>query len=249
MRMKHKNQLFTQLWPLSHKSSIFQKGVNYRQDLGAVHVETLLCVNAHVLHRFGLFWNLVSGWKNVKTPPLRSRVDSESTYFAYRWCHFSAPRPLNPATSHNNNNNGGLHACVGAAEDIEPFRVTTIVPLLLHWAKKNDNHQLAIFIFFLSCSVSSSTVCLYTVHKLHAHAPSLLLCFGEFQAPPIGWNMNYSALSCFQWIRLDANILETMPRKAEERQIVWYMWTCLNCENFLTFWCGTEFTHQPVIDY
>ena len=25
--------------------------------------------------------------------------------------------------------------------------------------------------------------------------------------------MNYSVLSCFQWVRLDANILETMPKK------------------------------------
>ena len=38
----------------------------------------------------------------------------------------SSLQPLNPATSHNNNNinNGGLHACVRAAEDIKPIRVT-----------------------------------------------------------------------------------------------------------------------------
>ena len=35
----------------------------------------------------------------------------------------------------------------------------------------------AIFVFLL-CSVSSSTVCLYTACKLYAHAPSLLLHFG-----------------------------------------------------------------------
>ena len=35
------------------------------------------------------------------------------------------------------------------------------------------------------CSVSPSTVCLHTVHKLYAHALSLLLHFGEIQAPPI----------------------------------------------------------------
>ena len=28
--------------------------------------------------------------------------------------------------------------------------------------------------------------------------------------------MNYSMLSCLQWIRLDADILETMPRKMED---------------------------------
>ena len=76
--------------------------------------------------------------------------------------------------------------------------------------------RLDIFVFLL-CSVSSSTVCLR--RKLHAHAQSLLLCF-EFQAPPIGWNINYSVLSRFQWIRLDANILETMPRKTEEEKII-----------------------------
>ena len=30
--------------------------------------------------------------------------------------------------------------------------------------------------------------------------------------------MNYSVLSLFQWIRLDANILETMSRKMEEKK-------------------------------
>ena len=36
-----------------------------------------------------LFWNLVS-----KMPPLRSRLDSESAYFVYRWRHRPTPRPL-----------------------------------------------------------------------------------------------------------------------------------------------------------
>ena len=35
----------------------------------------------------------------------------------------------------------------------------------------------AIFIFFLLCSVSSSTVCFFTASKLNVHAPSPLLCF------------------------------------------------------------------------
>ena len=30
--------------------------------------------------------------------------------------------------------------------------------------------------------------------------------------------MNYSDLSHFQWIRVDANILETMPRKTEKKR-------------------------------
>ena len=51
---------------------------------GIVHMDP---VNA-------LCWNLVSGWKNLKTPPLRSRVDGESAYFAYLWLHRPTPRPL-----------------------------------------------------------------------------------------------------------------------------------------------------------
>uniref|UniRef100_A0A671U6A6 Phospholipase A2 n=1 Tax=Sparus aurata TaxID=8175 RepID=A0A671U6A6_SPAAU len=35
----------------------------------------------------------------------------------------------------------------------------------------------SIFIFFLVCLVSLSTVCLFTARKLYAHAPSLLLRF------------------------------------------------------------------------
>ena len=39
------------------------------------------------------------------------------------WPHPSTSylRPLNPTASHNNNNNGGLHARDRATEDIEPF--------------------------------------------------------------------------------------------------------------------------------
>ena len=32
--------------------------------------------------------------------------------------------------------------------------------------------------------------------------------------------MNYSVFGRFQWIRVDADILETMPRKTEEKKIV-----------------------------
>ena len=40
------------------------------------------------------FWNLVSGWKNPKTPLLCSHVDGESRYFTYRWRHCPASRLL-----------------------------------------------------------------------------------------------------------------------------------------------------------
>ena len=122
--------------------------------------------------------------KKLKMPPVHSRVDSEPVYVMYRWSHRPAPRPLNPATSHNNNknnNNGGLHACVHAAEDMEPIRVTRQNTLLLcHYAEWKS------MIVFLLCSVSPSTVCLYTAHKLYAHAPSLLLHFQSNSTPRPG---------------------------------------------------------------
>ena len=50
---------------------------------------------------------------------------------------------------------------------------------------------------------------------------SCMLCvfFSECQVAPIGWNMNYSVFGCFQWIRLDANILKTMTRKTEKKRL------------------------------
>ena len=71
----------------------------------------------------------------------------------------SSHRPLNPATSHNNNNNGGLHACVRAAEDIQPIKVTRIkysAPLPLCWVKKDygqpTSHFRLLFVVFSSSS-------------------------------------------------------------------------------------------------
>ena len=48
--------------------------------------------------------------------------------------------------------------------------------------------------------------------------PLFFSIFGEFQALPLSGNMNYSILNRFQWIRLDANILETMPRNTREKK-------------------------------
>ena len=61
-----------------------------------------------------LFWKRVSGWKDPKMQPFRSRVDSESAYFPKRWRHRPTPRPLasnlwtHLITTTYNNNNGGL---------------------------------------------------------------------------------------------------------------------------------------------
>ena len=93
--------------------------------------------------------------------------------------------------------------------------------------KRIMDSQLAIFIFFLFCLVSPSTICLYKARKLYAHAPSLpfLLLILVNCVPPICWNKNYSVLSGVQSIHLDANILERMPRKTGGGGVFWYMWT------------------------
>ena len=156
-----------------------------------------MCVNTRVLLRFGrsstwiLLTHLVETWsqggKNGKRSPCilvwtenphTLRIDDAIT---------PPPRPLNPAPSHNNNNNNGeLHASVRAAKDIEPIMVTRQnIMLLCHYAewKRIMDNRLAIFAF-LFCSVSHSTVCLYTVRMLYAHAPSLLLLFGWISISP-----------------------------------------------------------------
>ena len=124
-------------------------------------------------------------WKNPKTLPLPSCLDSESAYFAYQWHHRPTPWPLAfdlfaPATSHNNNNNNGrLHDCVHAAEDI---KVTTRLVVECESQQQFDliigphkrfwfpwtSHFHPLFVVYL---VSPSTVCLYTVRKLYMHAP------------------------------------------------------------------------------
>ena len=113
---------------------------------------------------------MVSGWKHLKTPPLRCRLDSESMTPS------PTARPLNPATSHNNNNNnnGGLQACVRAAEDLSLSELLGQNILLLKKysaatlsKKKIMDNRPAIFVFFLLCSASSSAVAfIYSVQDL-----------------------------------------------------------------------------------
>ena len=46
--------------------------------------------------------------------------------------------------------------------------------------------------------------------------------FGEFQAPPIGWNMNYSVLSLFQWTQI---FLKRCRGRRRKKRLFWYVWT------------------------
>ena len=217
-------------------------------NLGLVLTTTLFCENARVASFWPtvhtdpentapentLFWKRVSGWRNPITQPSRFHVDGilSEMMAALPRPSTSCLRPLSPATSHNNNNNnGGLHARVRAAEDIEPFlQLTHIVvecesqqqfdlingPHQRFWfpCTSHFNFLLVVFGFYVyclfvysaqakcACSVSSSAFLVNVKRHLEAR------------------NRIYSVFGHFKWIRMDANILETMPRKTEERKIV-----------------------------
>ena len=152
----------------------------------------LLCVNTRfasfwpIVHMDpvnALFWNVISGWKNLKTLPLCSRLDSKYAYLAYRWHHRATPQPLALDLL-------TLEHLITTTTMVDytlvfvPQKILSLlgllgqnIMLLYHYTeqKMNMDNRLAIFIFFVSCSVSPSTVCLYTVCKLYAQ--SLLLCF------------------------------------------------------------------------
>ena len=120
--------------------------------LGRPHGNAFLC--KHVLadrpHGSCKRTFLKPGLRVKKTPPLRSCVDSESTYFACWWHH----RPLNPR-----------HLIT---------TTTTTTDYMLVFVLQRILSSSGLLVL---CSVSPSTVCLYTAHKLYAHAPALLLCF------------------------------------------------------------------------
>ena len=79
----------------------------------------------------------------------------------------------------------------------------------------------AIFIFFFFlCSVSLSTVCLFTAYSLCACSIFSSPFLVNIKCYPETWNMNYSVFGRFQWIRVDANILKTITRKMEKKKIV-----------------------------
>ena len=100
------SHLLTSSWsqsPTAEYSTEITRRQCFQQELwGLVHMETLLCVNSHVFASFclivhvdpiinTLFWNLISRWKNSKTPPLCSRVENLHNYQLH---HRPAPRPL-----------------------------------------------------------------------------------------------------------------------------------------------------------
>ena len=83
-----------------------------------------------------------------------------------------------PPTSHNNNN-GGLHACVRATENIEPIRVTRTkysAPLPLRWVKKDYGQLTSHFCLLLQLLLLLS-VCIQCTSFMHAPSPLLRFCW------------------------------------------------------------------------
>ena len=134
-----------------------------------------------------LFWNLVSGWKNLKKLPLRSRVDSESAYFVCRpHPSTSSLRPHSPATSHTTTTMADCMLVFVLQKILSlPGLLGPNILLLCHYAEQRimDN-WLATFVFIL-CSVSTSTVCIQRTRFMRMRC-LVFPVLGEFQAPPIG---------------------------------------------------------------
>ena len=100
-----------------------------------------------------LFWNQVYGRGEFENGALAFSCGRRICMLCVSMA--PSPRPSTSSLRPLHNNSGGLHACVRAAEDIEPFRVTRAkysAPLPLHWVKKDYGHRLAIFVFFFLCS-------------------------------------------------------------------------------------------------
>ena len=71
-----------------------------------------------------------------------------------------------------------------------------------------------------SCYVRFLLYCLF-VYRAKAICACLLLRFlVNVKSHLEAWNMNYSVFGCFQWSRMDTNILKTMTRKTEKKKIV-----------------------------
>ena len=164
-----------------HGNAFVCKRTRFASFWPIIHMDPVNTVPANTL-----FWNLVSGWKNPKTLPLRSHVDNKSAYFVYRSHHHPTCRPLAFDRLTLRRLITTTTTMVDYMLVFVPQKILSLwglqgknIMLLCHYAEQiriMDN-WVAIFVFFLLCSVSPSTVCLYTVRNLYAHSPSHLLCF------------------------------------------------------------------------
>ena len=206
-----------------------------------IHTETLLSVNArfasfwlivHMDHvnavsENALFWNWVSGWEKPKAQPSCFCVDSESTYFPFRWRHHPTPWPLafdlwTP------------QRLITTTTTMADYCLCSCFLQLTRLVVEYESQQQFNFIigphkrFWFPCSghfLSSSccvwfllllSVCL-SVHKLYAHALSLLLRFWLISSAtyrPGIWTTAFWVI--FSWYSV-ANVLEITQRKTEEK--------------------------------
>ena len=140
----------------------------------------------------------------------------------------SSLQHLNPTPSHNNNNNNNnsncrLHACVCAAEDIEPIGVTRAkydAPLLLHWAKKDYGQPtrhfcllLVLFGFSFYCLFVYSAPC----------PPSSFYWISSATYRPGIWNE--ACLVVFNGSVLAQIFLKRCQERWGKKRYFWYVWT------------------------
>ena len=148
--------------------------------------------------------SLVSGWKTPYTLPLRSRVDSESTFFANRWHHRPTHRPLafdlfTLQCLITTTTTMADYILVFMLQKISSQLglLTQNIMLLCHYTEHKrivDNRQ-ASFVWFLLLL----TVCIQCASFMHMLL-LLFSVFGEFQAPPIGLE---DELQCVESFSMD----------------------------------------------
>ena len=137
------------------------------------------CPIIHIDPVNALFWNLVSGWKNLKMLPLFS---CGRRICIRQWHHRPTPRPLAFGLLTLQH----LITTTTMADYMLVFMPQKILSLsgllgqnimllghFTEWKRFVDN-QLAIFVFFLLCSVFPSTVFVYSVQALCACSVSSL---------------------------------------------------------------------------
>ena len=126
--------------------------------------------------------------------------------------------------SHNsNNNNGRLHACVHAAEDIELIRVTTAkyyAPLPLRWVKKDSGQAHTPHHFR---STAKGFLLLLSVCIQRASCMSMLRLF--FYRPEIWTKASWVVYNGSIWTQV---FLKRCQGRQGKKQSFWYMWTWPN---------------------
>ena len=166
---------------------------------GSVHMETLLCVNAHVLRRPRVL---------VRTVNLRTlRIDD-----------------LQPPTSSPCDYT--LVFMLQKISSVSGLLGQNILLLCCYAEQKRLMDNIHHIIFFFLCSVSSSTVCLCTVCKLYTQAPSLRLHFWWISSAtyrPGIWTT--ACWVVYNWSVLMQIFLKRCRGRRGGKRSFWFVWT------------------------